>query len=189
MATLVDADAERRLDKYIDHIGLLLGNKKQRASFAVYALGLISDGERKSIEPIAARACADPALVPAMEARLGHFLNDARWSDHRLRAFAAEYAIEEIARAAPIETWILDDTGFLKQGTHSVGVQRQYTGSAGKTANCQIAVSLCVASRSDQIPIDFELYLPESWTNNTERRKEARIPDEIIFKTKTELGL
>src|SRR5258706_13066584 len=91
MATLVDADAERRLDKYIDHIGLLLGNKKQRASFAVSALGLISDGERKSIEPIAARACADPALVTAMEARLGHFLNDARWSDHRVGAFAAEY--------------------------------------------------------------------------------------------------
>src|SRR5258706_9768566 len=189
MATLVDADAERRLDKYIDHIGLLLGNKKQRASFAVYALGLISDGERKSIEPIAARACADPALVPAMEARLGHFLNDARWSDHRVRAFAAEYAIEEISRVAPIETWILDDTGFLKQGTHSVGVQRQYTGSAGKTANCQVAVSLSVATSHAHLPIDFELYLPESWTSNPARRAEARIPQEVVFQTKLELGL
>jgi SRSO17 transposase len=89
----------------------------------------------------------------------------------------------------PVETWILDDTGFLKQGKHSVGVQRQYTGSAGKVANCQVGVSLTVATRTEQLPIDFELYLPDTWANDPARRKEGRIPDDVVFKTKPELGL
>jgi SRSO17 transposase len=189
MVQLIDDAAERRLEKYVDDLGAILGHTKRRASFALYVMGLLGDGERKSIEPIAARACADPALVPAMEARLGHLLNDAKWSDARVRAYAAEYAIEEITKPSPIETWIVDDTGFLKQGTHSVGVQRQYTGSAGKTANCQVAVSLSVATRHWHLPIDFELYLPESWTNDPARRAEARIPADVVFETKLELGL
>jgi SRSO17 transposase len=89
----------------------------------------------------------------------------------------------------PVESWIVDDTGFLKQGSHSVGVQRQYTGSAGKITNCQIGVSLSVATHTEHLPIDFELYLPESWTADTARRKEARIPDDVVFKTKPELAL
>jgi SRSO17 transposase len=76
----------------------------------------------------------------------------------------------------PIEAWILDDTGFLKQGSHSVGVQRQYTGTAGKVANCQTAPSLSIATRTEQLPIDFALYLPKSWTESPARRHEARIP-------------
>lgn len=76
----------------------------------------------------------------------------------------------------PVEVWIVDDTGFLKQGTHSVGVQRQYTGSAGKIANCQIGTSLTVATRTDQVPIDFALYLPKSWLDDKKRREEARVP-------------
>jgi SRSO17 transposase len=189
MPNIADGAAEGRLEKYVQRIGLLLGNKRQRACFAVYAMGLIGDGERKSIEPLAARACADPEDVPAMEARLGHFLNDAPWSDARVRAFATEYALEEITRNEPISTWIVDDTGFLKQGTHSVGVQRQYTGSAGKTTNCQVAVSLSVATEHAHLPIDFELYLPESWTDDPVRRKEARVPEDVVFETKLDLAL
>lgn len=189
MVQLIDADAERRLEQYVSAMGSLLGNKSRCESFAIYSLGLFGDGERKSIEPIAARACADPSKVPAMEARLGHFLNDACWSDARVRAFAAEYAIEEMTRQAPIINWIVDDTGFLKQGTHSVGVQRQYTGSAGKTTNCQVAVSLSVATKTAHLPIDFELYLPKSWTNDPERRAEARVPQDVIFHTKLDLAL
>jgi SRSO17 transposase len=102
---------------------------------------------------------------------------------------AARYAIEAVQAREPITTWIVDDTGFLKQGTHSVGVQRQYTGSAGKVANCQVGVSLAVASSSEQIAVDFELYLPESWIGDAARRREARIPDDLEFKTKTELAL
>jgi SRSO17 transposase len=88
-----------------------------------------------------------------------------------------------------VEAWIIDDTGFLKQGKHSVGVQRQYTGSAGKITNCQIGVSLSLATRTEHLPIDFELYLPESWANDTARRQEARIPEDVAFKTKPQLAV
>lgn len=189
MHTWKDADASRRLETYVESIGELLGRKERRESFAIYTMGLLGDGERKSIEPIAARACADPELVPAMEARLGHFLNDSPWSDARVRAYSAEHAIEAITKNEPILNWIVDDTGMLKQGHHSVGVQRQYTGSAGKTTNCQVAVSLSVATRSAHVPIDFELYLPVSWTDDPTRRAEARIPSDIVFKTKLELAM
>src|SRR5579859_4796217 len=184
-----DGAAMGRLDGFIGGIGKILSNVKQRASFAVYALGLLGDGERKSIEPIAARACADPKHVPSMEARLGHFLNDAQWSDALVREHAAHHAIGEMTKHAPVINWIVDDTGMLKQGTHSVGVQRQYTGSAGKTTNCQVAVSLTVATRHAHVPIDFELYLPECWTNDPNRRAEARIPDSVVFQTKLELAM
>ena len=110
-------------------------------------------------------------------------------SDGEVRCVAAEYALTHLTRNEPVEAWIIDDTGFLKQGKHSVGVQRQYTGSAGKITNCQIGVSLTVATASDHLPIDFELYLPECWTGDPARRKEARIPDEVEFKTKPELAL
>jgi len=189
MDVSVDGAAMRRLDQFLDEIGKFLLNAKQRASFAVYALGLLGDGERKSIEPIAARACADPEHVAAMEARLGHLLNDAKWSDEGVRGHAAHYAIGEMTKRDPVENWIVDDTGMLKQGKHSVGVQRQYTGSAGKTTNCQVAVSLTIATRSAHVPIDFELYLPECWANDAKRRAEARIPDDVVFRTKLELAM
>src|SRR4029453_8779865 len=98
--------------------------------------------------------------------RLLHFAVDSPWSDREVRLTAARYAVEAMTEQAPIDSWIIDDTGFLKQGTHSVGVQRQYTGSAGKVTNCQIGVSLTVATKNEQVPIDFALYLPESWTED-----------------------
>jgi SRSO17 transposase len=189
MDQLIDKAAEARLESYVQGIGRLLDNKHQRASFATYALGLLGDGERKSIEPIAARACADPAEVGAMESRLGHFLSNSKWSDDRVRAYATEYALAAMTAHGPVQSWIIDDTGFLKQGSHSVGVQRQYTGSAGKTTNCQVAVSLTIATASEHVPIDFALYLPETWTGDPKRRAEAKIPAEIQFATKLELAL
>lgn len=188
MPTLMDAAAEQRLAKYFDQIGVELGSKSRCESFAVYALGIFGDGERKSIEPIATRACTDPDRADAAHQRLLHFAANSNWSDHGVRRSAAHYALGEITKKEPVEAWIIDDTGFLKQGTHSVGVQRQYTGSAGKVTNCQIGVSLTVATRTEQLPIDFALYLPESWLTHA-RRREARIPDEVVFKTKPELAL
>jgi SRSO17 transposase len=94
-----------------------------------------------------------------------------------------------MTRVAQIWAWILDDTGWLKKGKHSVGVQRQYTGTAGKITNCQIGVSLTLATPQDHLPVDFELYLPEAWAHDDERRAEARIPDEVGFKTKPQLAL
>ena len=186
MQTLLDQSGQRRLAEYFGRIGEILGHDSRRASFATYAMGLLSDAERKSIEPIAARSCADVEKVSAVHQQLQHFVADSPWSDHEVRLGAARYAIEALTAGEPIETWQIDDTGFLKQGTHSVGVQRQYTGSAGKIANCQIGVSLSVATRTEQVPIDFELYLPKSWTESKERCEEAHIPEEVTFKTKVE---
>lgn len=183
------ADGQGRLDGYFAKIGQALNNKTRRASFAMYAMGLLGSAERKSAEPIAATASADVQMCEPVHHRLLRFLRDSPWSDREVRRVAARYAIEAMTREEPIRTWIIDDTGFLKQGTHSVGVQRQYTGSAGKIANCQIAVSLSVATRSAHVPIDFALYLPEKWTDDAKLRREAKIPEDVIFKTKPDLAL
>jgi SRSO17 transposase len=86
-------------------------------------------------------------------------------------------------------SWIIDDTGFLKQGAHSVGVQRQYTGTAGKITNCQIGVSLTCATPQDHVLVDMDLYLPECWANDRKKRREAKIPDDVVFRTKPEMAL
>jgi SRSO17 transposase len=186
---LLDQAGQRRLTEYFDTIGRILDHEKRRASFALYAVGLLGDGERKSMEPIAARTCPDPDRIDAVHQRIHHFLVDSAWSDHEVRRAAARYAIGEMTTSEAISSWIIDDTGMLKQGKHSVGVQRQYTGSAGKITNCQIAVSLTVATPSEKLPIDFELYLPASWTEDAGKRKEARIPAGVTFKTKLALAI
>jgi SRSO17 transposase len=189
MEPFMNAAAVQRLESYFRKIGDVLGNESRRGSFAIYAMGLLGDAERKSVEPIAARACPDPEKLEAMHQRLLHFAVDAKWSDREVRREAAWYGLAAMLEREPVEAWIVDDTGFLKQGQHSVGVQRQYTGSAGKVTNCQVGVSLTIATRTEHLPIDFELYLPESWANSTARRSEARIPPEVTFKTKPELAL
>jgi SRSO17 transposase len=181
--------AAARLEQFFGRIGTHLKDRRKRESFAMYAFGILGDGERKSAEPIAARACADPDQTHNVHQKLLHFLSRSGWDDRAVRLEAARYAIRAVEKREPITTWIVDDTGFLKQGTHSVGVQRQYTGSAGKIANCQVGVSLAVATSSEQIPVDFDLYLPKQWTDDPKRRNEARIPDEVTFKTKIQLAL
>lgn len=189
MHMLTDA-GEARLETFLEDLGDLLGDKRRKASFATYALGLLGEGERKSVEPIAARAVGGATdEVEAAHQRLLHFLARSEWDDRAVRRFATRYALKFMTSEQPVEACIIDDTGFLKQGSHSVGVQRQYTGSAGKIANCQVGVSLSLATRSDHLPVDFELYLPTSWTDDDARRLEARIPDEVVFKTKPELAL
>jgi SRSO17 transposase len=189
MEPFLNAAGQQRLESYFRMIGEVLGNDSRRGSFAMYAMGLLGEAERKSVEPIAARSCPDPQRIDAVHQRLLHFMVDARWSDREVRKSAAQYALEPMVEREPVEAWIVDDTGSLKQGTHSVGVQRQYTGSAGKVTNCQIGVSLSIATRTEHLPIDFELYLPENWANTPARRLEARIPEEVGFKTKPQLAL
>jgi SRSO17 transposase len=189
MDDLLDDDGVRRLETYFESVADLLGNVRRKASFASYARGLLLDGDRKSVEPIAARICGEPLGTKRMHDRILNFLVDSTWSDHEIRRHATRYALAALASVEPVLHWIVDDTGFLKQGSHSVGVQRQYTGTAGKTANCQIGVSLSVASRNHHLPVDFELYLPQSWTDSAKRRKEARIPDQVMFRSKPEIAV
>jgi len=170
-------------------IGQHLRRCDQRASFATYAFGILADGDRKSVEPIASRACGDETECERVHDRLLHFVREGAWSDRLVRREATRYVVNALSAREPVTCWIIDDTGMLKQGRHSPGVQRQYTGSAGKIANCQLAVSLCIATAGEQVPIDMELYLPESWTSDATRRARARIPESIVFKTKVELAL
>src|SRR5262249_57286237 len=133
-------------------------------------------GERKSRARTGGGGGGDAQPVGGVHKKLQYFRSESVWDDREVRRAAARYAIEELSRHEPIRTWIIDDTGFLKQGKHSVGVQRQYTGSAGKTANCQIGVSLSVATDHAQLPIDFELFLPKLWTEDPKRRAPGKIP-------------
>jgi len=189
MARLMDSGAVQRLEGFFGRIGEVLGHASRQAAFAIYAMGLFGDGERKSIEPMACRDSVDPEAADAAHQRLLHFASVSPWSDRDVRREATTYALNAMTAREPIDAWIIDDTGFIKQGTHSVGVQRQYTGSAGKIANCQIGVSLSVATATEHLPVDFELYLPQCWTDDAARRREARIPDAVVFKTKLELAL
>ena len=182
-------DSETRLQGFLDHIGDILGHKNRRASFATYALGLLSDLERKSMEPIAAQASGGPARANAAHQRLQFFITESEWENQPVREAAAQYALAALQEKEAITSWIIDDTGFIKKGEHSVGVQRQYTGSAGKTTNCQVGVSLSLTTQTRHLPVDFALYLPKGWAESPSRRKEAKIPSSVTFKTKPELAM
>jgi len=189
MAKFTGTGMQQRLSGFMEMVGKVLGSDENRASFAMYVHGLLGEGARKSIEPIAARASGDEKRASGAHQRLHHFVANSGWDDAPVRLSVARCAIAAMERQAPIDAWIIDDTGFLKQGKCSVGVQRQYTGSAGKIANSQVAVSLSVASASAHLPVDFELFLPESWLNDPARRLKGKIPADAVFKTKHELAL
>jgi SRSO17 transposase len=189
MSFVMDELGVGRVADFFARIGKHLPFPGQRQSFATYAFGILGEGERKSVEPIAARASGKPEDAERMQDRLLHFVRESPWEDRPVRREAAGYVVGALAERELVEDWIVDDTGFLKQGKHSPGVQRQYTGSAGKIANCQIGVSLCVATATEQVPIDFELYLPQTWIDDPARRERARIPESIVFKTKIDLAL
>jgi SRSO17 transposase len=190
MAYEADSGLEGRLAGFLSGtIGQHLDRREQRESFAMYARGIVGDGERKSVEPIAARATGDAASCERVQARLLNFLRESPWDDHCVRREAARYVLGALQEQEPVSTWIIDDTGFPKQGRHSVGVQRQYSGTLGKVGNCQIGVSLTVATRHEHVPIDFALYMPQSWTEDPVRRGKARVPTDLTFKSKPDLAI
>jgi len=155
MEYLLDRQGEMRLAAYLERVGAVFRTEPQRRSFAVYAMGLMGDGERKSAEPMAARACPDPDLVDGAHQRQAYFTRGAEWSDRDVRREAARYALEAMTAREPVLDWFIDDTGFPKQGCHSVRVQRQYTGTLGKVGNCQVGVSLSITTRSEHVPVRF----------------------------------
>ena len=134
-------------------------------------------------------AVTAPASVSAQHQKLLHFVANAAWSDELVLAKVQEMVLPQIERHGPIEAWIIDDTSFPKQGRHSVGVHHQYCGQLGKQANCQVVVTLSIANHHASLPIAYRLYLPEAWVGDAARRKKARIPEEISFKTKPEIAL
>jgi SRSO17 transposase len=130
-----------------------------------------------------------PARTAAQHQSLLHFIGVASWSDEKMLTKVREMVVPSMTRKRPIEAWIIDDTGFPKQGTHSVGVQHQYCGQLGKEANCQVAVSLSIANHSASLPVAYQLYLPKEWIKDAARRKEGGVPPDIRFKTKPEIAL
>ena len=184
-----DLGTERRFESYLAKIGVILRTDRQREHFATYAVGVLSDCERKSCEPIAALGATSPQDAQHRHDNLLYFIRDAVWDDRAVRLCAARQAIEALEKRGGVKAWVVDDTGFPKQGKGSVGVQRQYSGTLGKIGNCQIGVSLSVATDHEHVPIDFALYLPESWAGDEARRKASRIPDDVGFATKIELAI
>ncbi len=178
-----------RLSQYLAALGVHLWDSRQRASFAMYMLGLLSDIPHKSVESIAALFACGPEDADAIHQKLLHFLSTAPWPDDKVRRTAACWALSEMTKKAPLQTLIIDDTSFVKSGEHSALVQRQYCGTLGKVANCQVVVSLTAATERTHTPLDLKLYLPQKWTDSQELRKQAHIPTEITFQTKPELAL
>ncbi len=179
--------SEARLAAYLDAIVGGLGHASRAASARVYCTGLLLPGERKSVEPMAARL--DPAHVQARHQSLHHVVAEAEWDDAALLAAVRAEVLPAIERHGPVAYWIVDDSGFPKQGKHSVGVARQYCGQLGKQDNCQVAVSLSVANDHASLPIAYQLFLPEVWANDQPRRDKAGVPAAIRFETKTAIAL
>ena len=179
--------AEARFAAYVQGLSSVLGHADRIGPLRDYCTGLMLPGERKSVEPMAAKTA--PARTAAQHQSLLHFVGVASWSDERVLAKVREMVAPSMERRGPIEAWIIDDTGFPKQGTHSVGVQHQYCGQLGKEANCQVAVSLSIANHSASLPVAYRLYLPKEWAEDTARRKKAGVPLDISFKTKPEIAL
>jgi SRSO17 transposase len=169
-----------RLEQFLGDLLEPLGRSERRQGSAVYVRGLLLDGERKSIEPMAARL--PEGNVQALQQLIGQ--SPWPWAPVWERL-----ARRMTAELAPDPVWVLDDTGFPKQGRHSVGVERQYSGTLGKTANCQVAVSLHQVGPEESTILGWRLYLPESWIQNAERRAEAGIPEAVGFRTKWQLAL
>ena len=179
--------SKARFAEYVAGLGSVLGHAERTRPLRDYCTGLMLPGERKSVEPIAARTA--PGRTAAQHQSLLHFVANAAWSDEDVLAKVREMVLPAIEKNGPIEAWIIDDTSFPKQGKHSVGVHHQYCGQLGKQANCQVAVSLSIANHSASLPVAYRLYLPQDWSKDRARREKAAVPKQIKFKTKPEIAL
>jgi SRSO17 transposase len=172
---------------YVGGLAASAGHADRVAPLTAYCTGLLLPGERKSVEPMAARLA--PTQVRRMHQSLHHLVADAPWDDAEVLRQVRYRVLPAMTRKAPVVAWVIDDTGFPKKGRHSVGVARQYCGQLGKQDNCRVAVSLSVSTWTASLPIAWRLYLPEAWTEDRERRQKTGIPDTVAFQTKLEIAL
>jgi len=168
-----------RLVAFAEEMLAPLQRSDQRRWGEVYLRGLMLDGRRKSIEPMAAR------LPDGDEQCLQQFVNQSPWEWQPVRRRLAR----KLSAAIVAEAWIVDDTSFPKFGRASVAVGRQYCGALGKVANCQVGVSINAATDEASCPLDWRLFLPEEWDDDRERRTKTRLPDEIRYQPKWRLAL
>lgn len=178
--------ASERFDQYMAHLSRALGHADRHAGLKGYCTGLMLPLSRKSVEPMAARM--DPLHASARHQALHHFVAKAQWSDAQVLRRVCQWVMPhmDFSRGG---WWIIDDTGFPKKGVHSVGVARQYCGLLGKQDNCQVAVSVSLACDQGSIPVAWQLYLPQDWAQDAERRKRTGVPESVRFATKTQIAL
>jgi len=177
----------KRFAAYLDRLALAAEHADRATPLKSYCTGLLLPGERKSVEPMAARLY--PNNVRRAHQSMHHIVADAAWSDEDMLEAVRAYVLPRLEQTGPIVAWIVDNTGFVKKGLHSVGVTRQYCGQVGKQENCRVAVSLSVSTGRASLPIAWRLYLPEVWAKDGTRRKETGVPAEIRFQTKPAIAL
>jgi len=177
----------QRFAAYVDRLAAVLGHRDRHEPLRAYVTGLCLPGERKSVEPMAARV--DPRHVRARHQSMHHFVADAPWDAAAVLRVAREWVLAPMARHGGVGAWIVDDTAFPKKGQHSVGVARQYCGVLGKQDNCQVAVSVSVANDAVSLPVAYQLYLPESWARDRRRRRAVGVPAAVSFQPKWQMAL
>jgi SRSO17 transposase len=178
---------EKRFAAYLDSLAQAAGHEDRLVPLKSYCTGLLLAGERKSVEPMAARLC--PENVRQTHQSLHHIVADSPWSDEDVLEAVRHYALPAMLKQATLEAWVVDDTGLVKKGKHSVGVTRQYCGQVGKQENCRVVVSLSITTAAASLPIVWRLYLPEVWSEDKKRREATGVPEEIKFQTKPEISL
>jgi SRSO17 transposase len=173
-------------ERYMKYLCEALGHQDRHVGFSDYSRGLMLPIERKSVEPLAAHL--DPLHVSAKHQSMHHLVADSEWCDGAVLERVRNWVIPQLGSKSQFY-WIVDDTGFPKKGTHSVGVARQYCGQLGKQDNCQVAVSLSLANERGSVPIDWRLYLPKEWAKDRQRREKAGVPTAVKFLTKPDIAL
>ncbi len=174
------ADVRERLLCFVGEVTAPFALRRQRENALVYVRGLVEHGGRKSLQPTLFRLEETPARYESVQ----QFLADSPWDPELLIRECAERVAPQIG----VTAWIVDDTGIVKDGKHSPGVKRQYSGTLGKVGNCQITVSVHAVGERGTLPLGWRLYLPEEWCDDFERRRKAKIPDGILFATKAQLA-
>jgi SRSO17 transposase len=173
-------EVRERLEEFVGGVAMAsMDHPVQRENAERYVRGLLQAGPRKSLEPLVERLTGE-----ADYQSLQQFLADSPWDPGRVTRAVAERVYPVVSA----EAWVLDDTGFPKDGKRSPGVKRQYSGTLGKIGNCQIGVSLHAVSERATLPLGWALYLPEDWCEDPERRRKAKIPEDVVFETKPQLG-
>lgn len=169
-----------RLEAFADDVfDGAIQRSEQRKWGGVYLRGLMLDGKRKSIEPMAAR------LSDGDEQCLQQFVNQSPWDERIVRANLARRMCAEVEPSV----WVIDDTGFPKKGRWSVGVARQYSGTLGRVDNCQVGVSVSAASDEASCPVNWRIFVPDEWDQDAERRARAHVPDDVRHREKWRLAL
>src|SRR3954447_14106052 len=179
-AELAAVEVRERLVGFVGEVAAGLSLARQRENALLYVRGLVEQGGRKSLQPTLFRLEETPARYESMQ----QFLADSPWDPAALVRACAERVGPEIG----VRAWVVDDTGIAKDGKHSPGVKRQYSGTLGKIGNCQVTVSVHAVGVRGTLPLGFSLYLPEEWGADRERRRKAKVPERVVFKTKPQLA-